>query len=64
MDIKAELRLIREQCPIMWSKIIHNCPKNFQLKNMNKGFCFDYGLNMDYCKQCWDKAIEEEIENE
>ena len=68
MDIKAELRLIREQCQNSWEIITQSedrlCPLYFELENHNgMPLCFNKG-NIDECKECWDKAIEEEIENE
>lgn len=59
MDIKAELRLIREKCSKIWSeKIFPQCPSKYD-SSLEDG-CID----SETCKECWDKAIEEEIENE
>ena len=61
MDIKAELRLIREKCPIMWKVITQLscalCPNDFKLPTRFGGCSCDGN-----CKLCWDKAIEEETE--
>lgn len=61
MDIKAELRLIREQCPITWERIKNKgCPDQYD----NNLKCYYITKNRCYvgdsCDKCWDKAIEEE----
>lgn len=62
MDIKAELRLIREKCPTVWEKIKNKCCPDQYDNNLN---CYYIPNNRCYvgdsCKECWDKAIEEEV---
>ncbi len=66
MDIKAELRLIRENEPEKWDEIMEeNCPKahNDRLENPCEISEYENGQNIcinNACEECWDKAIEEE----
>lgn len=63
MDIKAELRLIREQCQNSWEIITQSedrpCPTWVGLKSYNIPICFSHG-SIEECKECWDEAIEGE----
>ncbi len=55
MDIKAELRLIREKCPNVWKRLkLFACPARMGLVEDD---CTDF----EHCKEYWDKAIEEEV---
>lgn len=62
MDIKAELRLIREKCPIAWDIITDInkegfCPSVFS-EELNDSCISKYQCGN--CGYCWDKAVESE----
>ena len=53
MDIKAELRLMREQCPEEWEKIKENfqCPYGFD-EELEKNYLFEQGrIYKNHCKE-------------
>ena len=66
MDIKAELRLIRDKCPNAWKQMTQSedrlCPLYFGIENYH-GLppCFNCG-SLNECKECWKKSIEEETD--
>lgn len=71
MDIKAELRLIREKCPNEWEEITSECPNEHDC-SLKDTFAYEDDVDGDgylenccegeHCKECWDKAIEEEAD--
>lgn len=57
MNIKEELRLIKDKCPNMWLYLIeHKCPNLFIKDSFDIGFCKKDSL--DECEECWIKALE------
>lgn len=56
LDIKGQLRLVRDRCPDLWDKhIAHICTKYYGLRQYNREIRMcGYGT----CKECWDKALE------
>ena len=63
LDIKGQLRLVRDKCPGMWDLIVtslYACPSMIDTglqPNLldSKDIC--YGFGNDNCKECWDKAL-------
>lgn len=54
MDMKAELRQMREQCPNVWERLkMCTCA-------VRMGFVENDCIDSEGCDDCWDKAIEEE----
>lgn len=65
LDIKAQLRLVRDKCPNVWDAIPDNfgCPSMFPMGSQaklidSKDVCCGI-IGDDNCKECWHKALED-----
>ena len=55
LDIKAQLRLVRDRCPDVWKILTENaCTCDYNLPCID-GDCPD---DVTKCNICWDKALE------
>lgn len=56
LDIKAQLRLVRDRCPDLWKSILaEKCPDDFGFDNISAEDCSGCSLQ---CKECFNKALE------
>lgn len=64
LDIKGQLRLVRDKCPGMWDLIVtslYACPSMIDTglqPNLLDSEDICYGFGNDNCKECWGKALE------
>lgn len=58
LSIKEQLHLVHDKCPNVWEDYRRvYCPSAFGL--MPEKECALYMSDKKYCRECWDKALEE-----
>ena len=55
LDIKGQLRLVRDKCPDVWEMKIIGCPSDWFVVKDN--FCNIDGICKNIWGNCWDEAL-------